>query len=132
MKDQAGQQNLDSRPRAIGLVRGEVSGLAAPRHALAVQRHAVGLGCQYLYTVRPPQDHDDPVGYALGMAAGLSADVVVVYDLATVNDSPARVCDMFDLETVNPPETWTRVHESGPDAESVRSAACAAGNRVAR
>ncbi len=123
MNTQAGQQNLCSEPRAVGVVRGEVSGLDAPQHADKVRRHAVALGCLYLYTVRPPQDHKDPVGYALGIAAGLDADVVVVYDLSTVNDTPERACELFDLETVSPPETWTRVHENGSDAEGARSTA---------
>jgi hypothetical protein len=111
MNTQAGQQNPDSRPKAIGVVRGEVSGLAAPRHALEVCRHAAGLGYRLVYTVRPPRDHVDPVGYTLDIASGLGAEVIVVYDLATVDHSPARVCEMFDVETVFPPETWTRVRE---------------------
>ncbi|NKY48536.1 hypothetical protein [Nocardia cerradoensis] len=32
----------------------------------------------------------------------------MVYDLTTVDHSPARVCDWCDLETVCPPETWAR------------------------
>ncbi|WP_460695306.1 hypothetical protein [Nocardia thraciensis] len=64
------------------------------------------LGYIVLYTVRPPVDSPDPIEYGLGMAAGLTAKAVVVYDLATVNDNPGRVCEMFDLETVSPPNTW--------------------------
>ncbi len=123
MNEQAAQPNTaaPSRPKAVGLVRGEVSGLDAPRHADEVRRHAARLGCRYLYTVRPPRDHADPVGYGLGIAAGLDADVVVVFDLATVGHSPARVCELFDLETVVPCETWARAHEGGSDAEGARS-----------
>jgi hypothetical protein len=97
------------RPKAVGFVRGDVSGLAAPRHASAVTRHAQSLGYQYVYTVRPPQDTPDPIGYALGIAAGLDVAAIVVYDLAQVDDQPARVCEVFDLETVCPATTWARV-----------------------
>ncbi|MET8871596.1 hypothetical protein [Nocardia sp. NPDC004604] len=95
--------------KAVGLVRAEVSGVEAPRHAEAVQRHARLLGYQYVYTVRSPHDTPDPIGYALGIAAGLDAAAIVVYDLAQVDDQPARVCEDFDLETVCPATTWARV-----------------------
>ncbi|MFX0574842.1 hypothetical protein [Nocardia nepalensis] len=102
------------RPKAIGLVRGDVSGLQAPRHAIAVQRHARALGYNYVYTIRPPQDIDDPIGYALGIAAGLDVAAIVVYGLDQVDDQPARVCEDFDLETVCPATTWARVAGPAP------------------
>jgi hypothetical protein len=101
-------------PKAVGFVRGDVSGPAAPRHAVAVTRHARALGYQYVYTVRPPHDAADPVGYALGMAAGLDVAAIVVYDLAHVDNHPARVCDDFDLETVCPATTWARAAQPAP------------------
>lgn len=117
MNEQAAQpESAASRPKAVGVVRGEVSGLDAPRHALEVERHATGLGYRYLYTVRPPVDAADPVAYALGIAAGLDVSAIVVYDLAQVDDQPARVCDDFDLETVYPPETWARAAHPAPAA----------------
>lgn len=91
---------------AISLVRAEVSGPHAPRHAMEVQRHAERLGYLHLYTVRPPADATDPVGYALGLAASLNVDAMIVYDLESVGNTPSRVCEMFDLETVCPPATW--------------------------
>ncbi|WP_330232047.1 hypothetical protein OHA40_05905 [Nocardia sp. NBC_00508] len=97
------------RPKAIGFVRGDVSGLHAPRHANEVQRHARTLGYQYVYTVRPPADEGDPIGYALGMAAGLGVATIVVFDLEHVNNQPALICDEgYDLETVSPQGTWAR------------------------
>ncbi|WP_433726145.1 hypothetical protein ACQP0C_32325 [Nocardia sp. CA-129566] len=96
------------RPKAIGFVRGDVSGVAAPRHASAVTQHAQLLGYHYVYTVRPPQDAPDPIGYALGIAAGLDVAAIVVFDLAHVDNQPARVCEDFDLETVCPATTWAR------------------------
>ncbi|WP_157126384.1 hypothetical protein [Nocardia mikamii] len=99
-----GQPN--QKPTAICLVRAEVSGPHAPRHAMEVQRHAERLGYLHLYTVHPPADATDPVGYALGLAASLNVDAMVVYDLETVGNTPSRVCEMFDLETVCPPATW--------------------------
>lgn len=96
------------RPKAIGFVCGDVSGLAAPRHASAVTKHARLRGYEYVYTVRPPQDTPDPIGYALGIAAGLDVVAIVVFDLAHVDNQPARVCEDFDLETVCPATTWVR------------------------
>ncbi|GAB2709691.1 hypothetical protein [Nocardia thraciensis] len=101
----SGEQSTD-RPTAVCMVRGDVSGLKAPEHAVLAQRHAVQLGYIWLYTVRPPADYPDPIGYGLGMAAGLNADALVVYDLATVDNDPSRTCETFTLETVSPPNTW--------------------------
>ncbi|MBY8862379.1 hypothetical protein K7711_38315 [Nocardia sp. CA2R105] len=115
MNEQAAQPDSSGGcPTAIGMVRGEVSGLDAPRHALEVERHATRLGYRYLYTVRPPRDALDPIAYALGIAAGLDAVAVVVYDLAQVDNQPELVCDDFDLETVCPPETWARAAQPAP------------------
>ncbi len=105
-----------ARPKAVGFVRGDVSGLAAPRHASAVTRHAQLLGYQYVCTVRPPRDASDPIGYALGIAAGLGVAALVVFDLAHIDDQPARVCEDFDLETVCPATTWARAARPGPCA----------------
>lgn len=110
-----GQPN--QKPTAICLVRAEVSGSHAPRHAMEVQRHAERLGYLNLYTVRPPADATDPIGYALGLAACLNVDAVVVYDLETVGNTPSRVCEMFDLETVCPPATWAATLPGFADPE---------------
>lgn len=42
----------DDRPKAVGFVRGDVSGPHAPRHAVTVVQHAHALGYQHVYTVR--------------------------------------------------------------------------------
>jgi hypothetical protein len=104
-----------SPPKAVGFVRGDIAVLEAPRHAVAVQRHARALGYQYLYTIRPPHDTADPIGYAIGIAAGLDVAAIVVYDLAHVDNNPGRICEDFDLETVCPPETWARVAQPAAD-----------------
>lgn len=101
-------------PKSVGFVRGDVSGPHAPRHAVAVVRHARALGYQHVYTVRPPQDLPDPIGYALGIASGLDVVAIVVYDLAHVDNQPARICEDFDLETVCPATTWTRAAKLTP------------------
>lgn len=103
-----------SRPKAVGFVRGDASGRDAPRHADAVQRYARSLGYRYVHTIRPPRDHADPVAYALDLAAGLDADVIVVYDLSHVDNQPGRVCECFDLETVCPATTWARAAGAEP------------------
>jgi hypothetical protein len=94
------------KPKAVGLVRPDKSGLAAPKHAIDIRRHAEQLGYSYLCTIRPTEHHPDPIGYALGIAFGVQAAAVVIYDLETVENTPARVCDVCDLETVIPPTTW--------------------------
>lgn len=101
------------RPTAVGLVRADISGTRRARHASLIRRHAQRLGYLYVYTVCPPVD-DDPIGYALGVAAGFDADALVVYDLETVGHTPSRVCETLDLETVSPPATWA-VAMSGDD-----------------
>jgi hypothetical protein len=72
------------------------------------------LGYHYVYTVRPPVDTADPIGYALGIAAGLDVAAIVTYDLAHVDNQPARVCEDFDLETVCPATTWARAVHPAP------------------
>ncbi|MEV6320169.1 hypothetical protein AB0M45_03075 [Nocardia sp. NPDC051787] len=69
---------------------------------------------RYLYTVRPPQGTTDPIGYAIGIAAGLGVAAIVVYNLVHVDNQPARVCEDFDLQTVCPPETWLRIMHQAP------------------
>ncbi|WP_146097713.1 hypothetical protein [Nocardia nova] len=106
------------RPTAVGLVRTDVSGTRMTRHASMIRRHAHRLGYLYVYTVCPPVD-DDPIAYALGVAAGFDADALFVYDLKTVGHTPSRVCEMVGLETVSPPATWA-VAVSG-DADSAHA-----------
>lgn len=107
------------RPKAIGFIRADVSGLHAPRHANEIHRHACALGYRYVYTVRPPADDPDPIGYALGVAAGLGVDIIVAFDLAQVDNQPALVCDAgCDLETVSPPSTWVRSAQPAPGFEA--------------
>ncbi|WP_227997429.1 hypothetical protein [Nocardia australiensis] len=103
------------KPKAIGFVRNDVSGSAALRHATEVQRHAHLLGYQYVYTIRPPVDVDDPVAYALALASGLGVQVIVVFALEHVDCRPALICDEgFDLETVCPQGTWARSAQCVP------------------
>ncbi|MEU6563112.1 hypothetical protein [Nocardia nova] len=96
----------DDKPTAVCLVRPDISGLETPRHAALARRHAEKMGYLWLYTVRPPADSPDPIGYGLGIAAGLAADAIVVYELTAVDNMPSRICERFDLETVCPPTTW--------------------------
>lgn len=108
--------DCDSRPLAIGYQRRDVAGLAAPRQAQEMRRHAEALGYRYLYTVCAPEDTDDPTGYVLTFMAQMNVSAVVVFDLETVDHSPARVCEVCELVTVVPPETWSRVPSGDPDA----------------
>ncbi|WP_280335523.1 hypothetical protein [Nocardia wallacei] len=111
-----GRTSADRRT-AVCLVRPDIAGTEAVRQAAMVRRHAVESGYACLYTVRPPADHPDPVEYGLGIAAALGVDAVFVYDLATVDDQPSRVCEMFVLGTVRPPEMWrAAVSKSVPGA----------------
>ncbi|WP_280366360.1 hypothetical protein [Nocardia wallacei] len=106
-------------PKAVGFVRTDISGLDAPRHAVEVQRHADALGYRYLCAVRPPVDSGDPIAYMLGLAAALSADVIVTYDLGHIDSRPALVCDEgLDLEIVCPKQAWARSTRPAPAAGS--------------
>ncbi|WP_433600998.1 hypothetical protein ACQPXH_04020 [Nocardia sp. CA-135953] len=108
-----------NKPKAIGLVRNDVSGPHSPRHALDVQRHANTLGYQYVYTLRPPADIDDSITYTLAIVAGLEVQAIVVFDLGHVDCQPALICDAgFDLETVCPQGTWTRSAQPMPGVET--------------
>ncbi len=98
------QPNIQ-RPKAIGF---DISGPDAPERRRVLQRRAAELGYYYVYTVRPPAGHQDPIGYAITMGVGIHAAAIVVYDLEVVDHRPARVCDRFVLETVCPGETWSR------------------------
>jgi hypothetical protein len=54
-----------NRPRAVGFVRSDVSGPASARHTTAVQRHALALGYQCVYTclqLRHTWIHDEDEG----------------------------------------------------------------------
>lgn len=83
-----------------------------------MRRHADKLGYRYVYTVCPPEQLDDPIGYLLGLVIDMTVAAVVVFDLEPVNHSPARVCEVCDLETVCPPETWARVRVSDARAHT--------------
>ncbi|WP_460698767.1 hypothetical protein [Nocardia thraciensis] len=104
----------DDRPTAVGFLRPELAGLDAPRQATAIRRHAETLGYRYLYTVRPPERADDPVGYLLNFVAGIQVSTVIVFELDTVDHSPAPICEACDLETVVLPEKWARSRNSDP------------------
>ncbi|MFJ1457384.1 hypothetical protein [Nocardia sp. N2S4-5] len=93
-----------------------MAGLAAPRQAQEMRRHAEALGFRYLYTVCAPEDAEDPTGYVLAFIAQMNVAAVVVFDLETADHSPARVCEVCDLVTVVPPETWSWVPTGDPGA----------------
>lgn len=118
----------DRRPAVIGLVREEVSGPHAVRHAAEIRRYAIRSGRRYVYTVRPPTAEPDPVGYALDIAAALDIDTIIVFDLAHADNSPARICDHgYTLETLCPTTTWTPTN-TPPSAEAVPRVAHDAGD----
>ncbi|QIS23605.1 hypothetical protein [Nocardia terpenica] len=105
----------DHRPTAIGVDRPSRSGLDSPRRAAEIRRHAEELGYRLLYTVRPPHDHGDPIGYALGIARGIRAEALFAYDLDTVDHQPGRVTAVCALETVNPAQSWDAACPSAAD-----------------
>lgn len=89
-----------SSPSAIGFVRADISVTHADHHVAEMQRHAVGSGHRYLYTVRPSADAPDPVAYLLGIADALAIDTII---------------------TFSPPTTWTPT-APGPGARGVHQA----------
>jgi hypothetical protein len=58
------------RPKAVGLVRTDISGLDIARHATEIRRHADELGYRYLWTRRLP-------GSGAGAGAVAEADEAV-------------------------------------------------------
>ncbi|MGV9676962.1 hypothetical protein ACWDSJ_16930 [Nocardia sp. NPDC003482] len=94
------------KPKAVGLLRHDISVGRASEHADAIRHHAELLGYHYLYTVRPPEATTDPIAYALEITRGANAAALVVHDLAEVDYTPSRVTGVCDLETVDPPVTW--------------------------
>ncbi|MBU3063055.1 hypothetical protein KO481_16165 [Nocardia sp. NEAU-G5] len=110
----------DMKPKAVGLVRTDKSGLTAPQRAIDIRRHAEQLGYRYLYTVRPPDDHPDPIGYALSIAFAVHAAAIVIYDPETVDNTSARVCDACNLETACPPTPWAAASDGTNDPAHAR------------
>src|SRR5689334_8388506 len=82
---QSGAVRSAFRPKAVGLVRPELSGIDTAAHALGIQCYADHLGYRWIFTVRPPQGTRDPVGYTLGIAAGMEAAAIIVADASHVD-----------------------------------------------
>lgn len=92
---------------AIGFVRVDLSAHNAPRHVHEICRYARESGYRYLYTVRPPVDDPNPLGYVGSLASELSAEVIIAFDLGQVDNRPALLCDLgYRLETVCPHSVW--------------------------
>ncbi|MBO0854700.1 MAG: hypothetical protein J2P18_13170 [Nocardia sp.] len=109
--------NGPARPIAVGLVRADISGHRVHEHTTRIAQRAAQLGYVLVHIVHPPAHEADPVGYTAGIAAGLEAAALIVWDLETVGHTPSRVCDLMDLETVVPPATWAKAAPAlrGPD-----------------
>lgn len=95
-----------SGPKAVGLVRTELSGIDTAAHALDIQCHAHHLGYRWMYTVRPPRGTPDPVAYTLGIATTMGASAIVVVDATHVDGKIEFVSAGFDLATITPPRLW--------------------------
>ncbi len=96
-----------STPKAVGLVRTELSGIDTAAHALDIQCHAHHLGYRWIYTVRPPRGTPDPVAYTLGIATTMGASAIIVVDATHIDGNPEFVSG-FDLATITPPRLWRR------------------------
>jgi|GEM_PF-4029645 len=130
LREATGTDNLAAqRPKALGYLRTDLSGAHAPRHTAALHRHARTLDYQYIYTIYPPEDGDDPLAYALRIAAALNVDTLIIYDLSHVDNHPGRACTEVNIETVCPPITWARAANS-PNPNVTRNSP--APNPVAR
>ncbi len=92
---------------AIGFVRLQVSVDRAPCHVREIERHARGSGYRYLSTMHPPTNEPNPLAYIRARATELDAEVIVVFDLAHVDNQPHLFCDLgYRLETVCPQQVW--------------------------
>lgn len=97
------------RPKAIGYIRGDISGTALDRHVDEIRLRARGLDYQLVYIVRLwPASVPDPLGHVVRIVREIDAAAIIVPDLAHVDSQPALVCDVCDLVTVFPEETWAR------------------------
>ncbi|WP_227984452.1 hypothetical protein [Nocardia spumae] len=106
LTDKSGAVPSASRPKAVGLVRTELSGIDTAAHALDIQCYAHHLGYRWIYTVRPPQGTRDPVGYALDIAASMGAAAIIVVDATHIDSPDEFVSAGFDLVTTAPPRLW--------------------------
>ncbi|MFF0499116.1 hypothetical protein ACFYU5_22125 [Nocardia aobensis] len=94
------------RPKAVGLVRTELSRIDTAAHALDIQCYAERLGYEWTFAIRPPQGTRDPVGYTLGIAAGMEAAAIIVVDMTHVDHRTDIGTAGFDLLTMTPPRLW--------------------------
>lgn len=103
---QSGAVRPAFRPKAVGLVRTELSGIDTAAHALDIQCYADHLGYEWTFSIRPPQGARDPVGYTLGIAAGMEAAAIIVVDMTHVDHRTDIGTAGFDLLTMTPPRLW--------------------------
>ncbi|MFF0456115.1 hypothetical protein [Nocardia africana] len=103
---QSGAVRSAFRPKALGLVRTELSGSDTAAHALGIQCYADYLGYRWIFTVRPPQGTLDPVGYTLCIAASMEAAAIIVIDPTHVDHRTDIGTAGFDLLTITPPRLW--------------------------
>ena len=71
-------RSYDERPKALGLVRADVSGLDTNRHAIEIRRRTAERGYALVYIVRTSRSVDDPIEYALDQAQKIGAAALVV------------------------------------------------------
>lgn len=119
------------RPTAIGFLRADISSYRESSHGHDIRRLAKRMGYELLFVVRFEQDSDavpDPLEPVLGLVRAIHADAVIVPDLAHVEDQPRPICDVCDLITVYPEQTWTAVASAfegnpslGPDPGKIIS-----------
>ncbi|WP_147286989.1 hypothetical protein [Nocardia otitidiscaviarum] len=95
--------------RALGYLRGDISGTGLTRHTDAIRSLANRWDYQLVYIVRLwPSSVPDPLEHVLTIADELSVAAILVPDLAHVDNQPALVCDVCDLITAIPEQTWAR------------------------
>ncbi|MFJ4651059.1 hypothetical protein ACIP5Y_07275 [Nocardia sp. NPDC088792] len=97
------------RPRAIGYIRGDLSGTDLGRHADKIRLRARGLDFELVYIVRIwPTSVPHPLRHVIRIARDLDVAAIIVPDLDHVDCRPAPVCDICALVTVYPEEIWAR------------------------
>ncbi|MGF6889210.1 trehalose-6-phosphate synthase [Nocardia sp. GAS34] len=112
---------LERLPRAIAYIDRMLAGPLDNEED--IRKQAVQLGYNLIRVmVCSTSDVDDPLARLLDRARAYKASAVVVSNLDHVAGDSARICEVCDLETLNPRARYVYVHTSVGDSSRVKTA----------
>ncbi|MFQ6395409.1 hypothetical protein ACLMAJ_18320 [Nocardia sp. KC 131] len=93
------------KPKAIGFLRRDVSGIRQGRHEMEIRSRARELGYDLarMVTLGPSTDAIDRL---IAMLHRLNAAAVIAPSAEHVIDARDKLCAVCDLLTVTPQQTW--------------------------